>query len=757
MMAKKTKIFDSAKWIRSEHNPKAAVECFRRKFHSGGAVKSATLYVSALGVYTLRWNETPLGHGVLMPGWTSTHNRLQYQNYDVTSLLQEDNTISVSVGRGWACGELGWVKNDGHVRPQPAIIAELDLIYEDGHEVRIASDESWEVYSTPVLFAELYHGETVDLTVPEKYIGNAVPTAVETALVPQQGEWITEHEQFAPVAVITTPKGETVLDFGQNLTGYVMLHIRGIRGSRVVMHHAEVLDKDGNFYLENYRAARNEMTYVLSGGDDVFKPQYTFQGFRYVRLTEYPTKNVNPDSFRAIAVYSDMKRTGWFSCGNEKINQLYHNVIWGQKCNYLDVPTDCPQRDERLGWTGDAQVFCRTAAINFDVSRFFNKWLDDVALEQHSNGAVMGIVPDCFWDRTDKKTRISAAWGDAACIIPWELYLAYGDREQLQKHFPMMRKWVDYIHTAGPEEYLWLGGMHYGDWLAMDAGSGSYVGATSNDLIASAFFAHVTDLLIRTGEELGENMTQYRVLYKEVVAAFRAYFMENGMPKTEFPYTEICVNGHEKVDTIRCGRTQTALTLILHFGLCTDDERPALAAELAKMVKENGMHLSTGFVGTPYLLHALSENGYTEIAFDLLFQESAPSWLYSVLHGATTMWEHWDSIREDGSFWSSDMNSFNHYAYGSVYDWIFGVAAGIAPAAPGYSEVLLAPHPDRRFGFLDASIQTRSGLISVHWYYKGESVYYEFEVPQGVCAHLYLPSGKKQTIGGGTFCFAEPV
>lgn len=749
--------FEAAHWLISPHDSKQSVECFQRTFSINKPLRSATLHASARGIYAAFCNGRRVGHGVLTPGWTSVRFRLQYQSYDVTEFLSQENVISLGLACGWACGELGWVKNDSHPRPQPALIAELELRYEDDTFETIATDECWQVFSTPVLFAELYHGETVDLSVHEQLIGSAVSTDIPVALIPQQGEWITEHERFAPISVIHTPKGETVLDFGQNLAGYVELHIRGKRGDRVVLHHAEVLDRDGNFYCDNYRNSKNEMTYVLSGGSDVFKPTYTFQGFRYVRLTEYPLEHVDPNDFCAIAVYSDMQRTGYFSCGNVKINQLYHNVLWGQRSNYLDVPTDCPQRDERLGWTGDAQVFARTAAINFDVSRFFDKWLDDVALEQHPSGAVMGIVPDCFWNRNDKKTRISAAWGDAACIIPWELYLAYGDIEQLRKHFPMMKKWVEYIHSAGPEEYLWLGGMHYGDWLAMDAGSDSYVGATSNDLIASAFFAHSTDLLIRAGEALNEDMASYRQLYQNIVFAFRAYFMKNGLPKAEFPYTEVCANGHAPVDTLRCGMTQTALTLILHFNLCTDAERPLLAAKLAEMIRKGGTHLSTGFVGTPYLLHVLSENGYADLAFDLLFQESAPSWLYSVLHGATTMWEHWDGIREDGSFWSSDMNSFNHYAYGSVYDWIFGVAAGIAPAAPGYSEILLAPHPDQRFGFLDASIQTRCGLISVHWYYKGESVYYEFEVPQGVCAHLCLPSGKRQTIGGGTFCFAEPA
>ena len=751
---KKMMISSDVNWIISPHEPGNAVELFERLFEIHGQVREAILCISARGVYSAELNGQRLGPGVLTPGWTS-NSRMLYQQYDVTACIQEQNRLSIGLARGWGADTLGWVPNAAAKRPQPALIAQLEILTTGGTRICIGTDERWQVMTSPVLFAQIYYGETVDLTAAIRPIGRAVRIKIPAELVPQYGEWITEHERLAPAACIHTPKGECVLDFGQNLTGYVELRIRGPRGGRIVLHHAEALDSEGNFYNENYRTARNEMTYVLSGGNDIFKPRYTFQGFRYVRLSEYPLETVDLSAFMAVAVYSDMNRTGRFCCGNADINQLYHNILWGQRSNYLDIPTDCPQRDERLGWTGDAQVFCRTAAINYDVERFFDKWLDDMALEQWPDGAISGIVPDCFRNRSDKKTRISAAWGDAACIIPWELYMAYGNAVQLRKRLPMMRRWVDYIRHAGPEEYLWLGGMHYGDWLAMDAGSDSYVGATSNDLIASAFFAYSTSLLIRTGEALGENMSAYRSLYQKIVCAFRAYFMENGMPKVELPYTEVCVDGHAPIDTTRRGITQTALTLILHFNLCTVFERPKLAAKLAEMIHAADTHLETGFVGTPYLLHALSDNGYAALAYDLLLQTSAPSWLYSVQHGATTMWEHWDSVRADGSFWSSNMNSFNHYAYGAVYDWIFGVAAGIKPSAPGYQKISLCPHPDQRLGFLNVSLRTRSGMLRTCWYYKGDMVYYEFEVPAGAVAHLRLPSGYTAELTGGCWHFAD--
>lgn len=744
-------MLQKAFWITSPRDAGVAAYRYEKAFSTAEKpLKKATLSASAIGVYVAELNGARVGHAVLTPGWTSYKHRVQVQTYDVTDLLRAgENRLSIGVGQGWAVGCIGFRNTNHCTADYVSLIAELTLTYTDGTEEVIATAPDWEVFTSPVLSTDIYMGETVDLTAPIEKVGNAVPSDFKTKLIPQVGEFITEHERIAPIAVFRTPKDELVVDFGQNMAGYVELKIHAPRGSRIVMHHAEVLDSDGNFYTANYRAAKNENIYVCSGGDDVFKPSYTFQGFRYIRLTEYPFDTVNPDDLRAIAVHSEMTRTGRFLCGNEKINQLYHNIIWGQKSNYLDIPTDCPQRDERLGWTGDTQVFCRTGAINYNVEKFFRKWMGDVVLEQSPEGAVAGVVPDAA------STRISAAWGDVACVVPWEIYLAYGNKADLERNLPVMKKWVDYLHSTGPAEYLWLGGMHYGDWLAMDAGEDSYVGATSNDLIASAFFAYSTSLLVRAGEALGKDMTEYRTLYAKVRAAFRDYFMENGMPKEEFPYTEVLVNEHAPVDTVRKGVTQTALTLILHFDLCEESERPALAAKLVELIRANGNRMTTGFVGTPYLLHALSENGYTDVAYTLLMQEQTPSWLYSVCHGATTMWEHWNSLKEDGSFWSTAMNSFNHYAYGAVFDWIFGVACGIKPSAdaPGYEKILIAPHPDRSLDFADASIDTKHGGVRVYWYYKEDRVAYEIEIPAGSTAVLTLPNHAPQVLPAGSYLF----
>ena len=744
----------TAKWITSPRDAEQAVYTYSKNFSVSKDIARATLYASAIGVYTPYINEKRIGRGVLAPGWTSYQNRVQYQAYDITELIGKDNCLEIGVGQGWAVGYIGYLGTNHFSADHVSLIASVELEYKNGDRELIVTDESWSVYTSRVTFAEIYHGETVDMTAPVEFVGHAKPSEVNTSLVEQMGEWVTEQERLSPISVFTTPKGERIVDFGQNLTGYVELKIKAPRGSRIVIRHAEVLDKNGNFYNENYRTARNEMTYVCSGGEDIFKPQYSFQGFRYIKLCEYPSDQINKDCFCAIAVHSDMKRTGYFTCGNDKINQLYHNILWGQKGNYLDVPTDCPQRDERLGWTGDAQVFFRAGAINYDVEKFFQKWLGDVALEQRADGSVIGVVPAAL---KVPRNRVSAGWGDVACIIPWGLYVNYGNKELLRESFPMMKKWVDYMHSAGREEFLWLDGNHYGDWLAIDGGEDSYVGATSTDMIASAYFAYSTSLLVKAGEVLGEDMTEYRELYRKVRGAFREYFMEGGMPKQDIPFTLPPPSFHAQEDSCGHGITQTGISLILHFGLCEESERETLANKLVELIKQYGMRMSTGFIGTPYIMHALSDNGYTDVAYELLFQEKSPSWLYSVCHGATTMWEHWNSIKEDGSFWSTDMNSFNHYAYGAVFDWIFGVACGIKACeyGPAYKFVSISPHPDKRLGFANASIDTRNGSIRVNWYYKEDKVYYEIYLPEGVTANLTLPSGYKQTLDGGNYFFTE--
>ena len=731
-------------WIKSPKTAAGAAVTFSKEIKADKAIICATLSVSAIGLYEAYLNGEKVGDRVFTPGFTGYQNRVQYQEYDITETLCTESKFDITVANGWAVGHFGFMGNRCLYADHTSLWARISVEYSDGSSDEIYTDTSWAVYSSEVTFADIYDGETVDKTHTPEFIGYALPEDKEYNLVEDIGEPVREQEILRP-SLIVTPLGERVLDFSQNLTGYVSLSIKGNKGDRVKLSFAEVLDKDGNFYNENYREAKNEVIYILSGGEDYFKPRFSFQGFRYVRIDEYPGEDIDISGFFAIVVHSDMTRTGNFVCGNSKINQLYHNIIWGQKCNYLDIPTDCPQRDERLGWTGDAQVFLKTAGINYDIRKFFKKWLADLRMEQGEQGEIYGTCPEISGMHRREHSRISAGWGDIATIAPWTLYELYGDESFLSDNFEMMRRWVEYMHSQGPEEYLWIGGYHFGDWLGMDAGGDTYEGATSRDLIGSAFFAYSTRLLIQAGEVLGKDMSEYRDMYEKIISAFRTYFTDNGMPLVDTPA--------ESSSMKRTGMTQTALSLMLHFGICRDDERELLADRLEELIHQFGDKMTTGFIGTPYILHALSNNRKIDLAYMLLFNEESPSWLYSVNHGATTMWEHWNGIREDGSFWSRDMNSFNHYAYGAVGDWLYGVVAGISVNEAGYSRVTLAPNPDRRMGFVNCAVDTVRGPLESNWYYNDEGIIFEFTVPRDTVANIILPDGRSYEVSGGKYNF----
>lgn len=714
----------NAIWIKAP--VPAANPIFYRNIEAVKDLKHAQLKISAIGMYTAYINGQRVGNEIFTPYWTEYKKRVQYQTYDVTNMLKSKNELCILCAEGWAVGNFGYENLNHYASNHISIIYELELTYEDSTVSVVRSDTSTLVKTSHIMYSQIYNGETIDYCAECEFLGNAKPSSVNTMLVPQQGEPVKEQDRLRAERLIITPKGERVIDFGQNLSGYVEIRANGSRGDVISISHAEVLDKDGNFYTENLRAAKQKMTYVLSGnGTEILKPYFSWQGFRFIRINEFPS-DIDITDFTAVAVHSDIARTGYFDCGNEKINKLYSNIIWGQKSNYIDVPTDCPQRNERLGWTGDAQVFARTAAINFDVEKFYSKWLVDLALGQQPDGGVKGIVP---MTAVTQQPKLSAGWGDAAVICPWEIYLAYGNDEILRNQFNSIKAWIDYMHTAGSVEYLWIGGDHYGDWLASE-GDG-YEGSTSHDFIASAYFAYSTSLFIKAGKILGMNMHEYELLHKLLKAAFKRRFIKNGVPEE---------------------KTQTAYALAIQFDLC-DIEKTG--AGLVNMIEQNGMRLSTGFIGTPYLLHALTKAGRTDIAYELLFQEHSPSWLYSVNHGATTVWEHWDGIKKDGSFCAPDMNSFNHYAFGAVYDWIFGVAAGVTVLddGAGYSHIRIEPHPDKRMGYINASIKTKVGKLSVKWCYDGDNVRYELEVPNGATAEVYFPDGSYGSLGYGRYEF----
>ena len=719
-----------ANWLMPIFEEKESASEFFREFSIQKTVKRAVLQASALGVYVARVNGEKISYP-LAPGWTAYQHRVQYQEYDVTKFLRTQNTLSLTAAPGWRMPYGSKIVKvikpwEGPVirGDEYAVIASLAVEYEDGTKEMIVTDDDWSVRETKWRACNLYHGDVYD----ETFLGGTHPVRViehpKRILVPQEGEAITEHERLKPIALIHTPKGETVIDFGQNMTGYVSFTLTVPKGKKVVIDHAEILDHDGNFYNENYRSAKAQIVYVGDGEKRTWKPEFTFYGFRYIRLTEFPCE-VNLEDFTAIVVHSDMERTGHFECSDPKINQLYHNIIWGQKSNFLDVPTDCPQRDERLGWTGDAQVFARCASYNYNTQKFFRKWLRDMSLEQRPDGKIPQIIPRLDW------VSCACGWSDACTIIPWQMYLLYGDRELLARQYVTMKRWVDYMYTEG-ENYVNTP-KHFGDWLSQDADDPkSCYGGTDRRFIALAFRAYSTDLFIRISKILGigeYDLHDYETKRNETKTVIRQRYFKDGM---------IILS------------TQTAHVLTLKFELCEEEFLQAHADKLAEMIHENGDRLTTGFLGTPYLLHMLTKYGYSDLAYTLLFQTKMPSWLYAVDHGATTMWEHWDGIRDDGTLWGADMNSYNHYAYGAVGDWLYGTVAGIETDEehPGFEHIRFVPIPTERLTYAKASVKTKYGTIASEWHHEGDTIVYTFTVPNGLTATATL-DGKEYPLSAG--------
>lgn len=707
-------------WIKQLNVRRRECVAFSKRFsvRDGAKIKRAVLSVTATGVYVATLNGERVSFP-LAPGADSYHARLRLQKYDVTSFLKKDNVLGVVVGGGWFDWGGGWLENEQAAGVEvKSLFCELLIEYSDGAKDLIAADESWKTVRSKAICSTLYDGERYDASVEEEETGNAAAFKADIPLVYEPQCEIREQERLKPVEFIVSPKGEKILDFGQNLTGYLEFTVTAKKGDKVKISHAETLDKEGNFYTENYRTAKALIEYVCKDGKQTYKPILTFYGFRYIRLDEFPA-DVDTENFTAIVVHSDLKRTGYIRTSNPLLDRLFLNTVWGQKGNFLDIPTDCPQRDERQGWTGDAQVFCRAANYNFDCEEFFARWFRNLRAEQKKVGYVPRTVPN-YWGEANHDVR--AAWADAATVCPWEVYRAYGNKSILEESFDSMKAHVDYIGTVTKDEYLWTGGAQYGDWLGLDAPTGSYKGSSDDDFIASAFYAYSTRLTIETGKEIGKDVSKYEELYRNIRKKINETYPE---PKT-----------------------QTECVLLLHFDLT--DEKEKIAKTLVQKIVDCGNHLQTGFVGTPYLLHALSENGYAEKAYELLLREQFPSWLYSVKCGATTIWEHWDGKNENGEFWDKAMNSFNHYAYGSVADWLYGVAAGITPLKAGYEKVQIAPVPTDKLDFFEAEYFTRHGRVYSKWEHVDGKVCYTIETPVDAVAIL---GGKRYELQKGVYRF----
>ena len=713
----------NSQWITVSRPDRDLAPVFRRVFSAARPVESAELQLTSLGVYEAELNGQRVGDFVLAPGWTSYATRLQVQSYDITPLLQGENELRVTVGRGWFRSPMpGWdslgIREKRFAQPC-GLIALLILRFADGSEERIVSDESWQWAEGPIRFSEIYDGETADARItPENWEPVLPLDWSRDCLIPQEGEPIREAERIAARRVFKTPDGDTVVDFGQEITGWVEFTLEAKAGEEVLFDHAEVLGPDGSWYNENYRSAKSRVRYVCRDGRQTWHPRLTFFGFRMIRLISWPGE-ASPEQFTAVAVHSDLRRTGWLKSGDPLLNRFFSNVVWGQLGNFLDVPTDCPQRDERLGWTGDAEAFVRAAACFYDVERFFRKWLRDLRADQRPDGGVGSVIPDVV-----PGDQPAAAWGDAAAIVPWEIYQAYGCLDLLADQFDSMVRWVRAIpgYTKTPD--LWTDWPQFADWLGLDAPEGSYKGASRENYCASAFYANSLDLAVRTGRLLGRDVSDLETQHARTVAAFRR----------AFPTYE----------------TQTEYVLAIEFGLAEDPQQATDA--LADMIRKDGTRLRTGFMGTPRLLHVLSRYGYSSLAWDLLLRREYPGWLYPVTRGATTVWEHWDGIREDGSFWSKDMNSFNHYAYGAVADWVFSRAAGLRHAEdrPGYAELIYAPEPDARIGWLQARLDTRFGPVSAFWSYEEGGIRYDLETPVPALIRL---GGEERRVTPGRYTF----
>ena len=761
-----------ASWIslpneRESEDSKPA-QYYRNEFSASKTIKSARAYVTSHGLYQLFLNGDKVGDQLFTPGWTSYNKRLQYQTYDVTDMLQKENAVGVVLGDGWYRGNIGWVSANGYYGDELSLLFQLKIDYTDGSSEWIVSDKNWKVNNGPIRKSDIYNGETYDARLEingwtsagyneTDWQSVAEVDGQKDLLIAPQGVPVKAVEEIKPIEFITTPKGEKVYDMGQNMVGWVRIKMKGKAGQKVQLKFAEVLDKEGNFYTANLRAAECTDTYIFGkDGEAVYEPKFTFHGFRYVQLIgfdELPAK----EDITGVVIYSDMEPTGTFACNDEMINQLQHNIQWGQKGNFLDVPTDCPQRDERLGWTGDAQVFSMTAGYNFNVAAFYTKWMKDVAADQLDNGVIPHVIPDVLNGQGG-----ATGWADVVAVIPWSVYKIYGDTRILEESYPPITKWVGYMNERAGDDYLWTGDTHYGDWLAYATTSSDYPGATTEkDLLATAYFYYTTTLTAKIAQLIGKSQDAEK--YKQLAANIKEAFND------EF----VTPNGR------LVSHTQTAYVIALSFGILPDSMVDAAAAYLAGDV-EKFKHLTTGFLGTPILCPTLSAIGRDDLAYLLLNRKEYPSWLYPVTQGATTIWERWDGQKPDGSFQDVGMNSFNHYAYGAIGEWLYNHVAGIKVDEnnPGYKKFFLAPNPGGGLTNVNATFDSMYGKIVSDWMVSDGQMTYKVEVPANTSAEVVLPnakvavvtmsdglkSGAKQTgtgvtvlVGSGTYSFSYPI
>jgi alpha-L-rhamnosidase len=721
----------------------------RRDFVVRPGLVSARLYASAHGLFQTEINGERVGSDVLAPGWTVYRDRLRYTTYDVTAMLDEGgNAIGAWLGDGWYRGRLGWRGGFRNVFGDDlSFIGQLELHYADGSTETIATDTSWKAARSPIIRSGLYDGEVYDAR--EELQGWSSAGYDDSAwsrvqlrrrdratLVAPTGPPVRVTEEVQPISVLRTPSGTRVLDFGQNLVGVVRIRATAPAGTTVTLRTAEVL-QDDELYTRPLRDALSTDVYTFAGREsgEEWEPRFTYHGFRYVEVDGWPgdlDADAASGALIARVLHTDMERTGWFSSSNPQLDRLHENVVWGMRGNFVDIPSDCPQRDERLGWTGDIQVFTPAASFLYDSSGMLAGWLRDLAAEQLPDGTVPWYVPVIPADTMWNPQRPGAAWGDAATIVPWTLHQRFGDEGVLRAQFDSARAWVDLqAEIAGPSR-LWDTGFQLGDWLDPDAPPQHPSRAkTDRFLVASGYFAYSARLVAEMAATSGRtaDAETYGIIAAEAKAAFiGAYVLPDGRMTSD---------------------AQTAYALALQFDLLPDALRAPAAARLAELVHAGGNRIGTGFVGTPLVTDALSANGQLDAAYDLLLEKECPSWLYQVGMGATTVWERWDSMRPDGSVNPGSMTSFNHYALGAVVDWMHRVVAGLAPDAPGYRRIRVAPRPGGGLTSASARHRTPYGEASVSWLIRDGALHVTAELPVGTTGILALPGQPEETVGHG--------
>jgi alpha-L-rhamnosidase len=705
----------------------------RTTFNLPAGTVSARLYATAHGVYEATINGQPVSDHVLAPGWTSYSHRLRYQTYDVTDLLAVgQNEIEVLLGNGWYRGRLGFQGARAKYGDRLALLAQLEVTTADGSVQTIATDESWSARESKVLADDLYDGQRTDLRGPAGGGRDSAVVVVDgdlSRLVAPDGPPVRVTQTLLAVKVFSSPSGATLVDFGQNVVGWVRLRVRGhASGDEVVVRHAEVLEH-GELGVRPLRTAKATDSYLLAGdAEEMLESRLTFHGFRYAEISG--VADLRPEDVEAVVIGSDLRRTGWFTSSNALLNRFHENVVWGMRGNFVDVPTDCPQRDERLGWTGDIQVFSPTASFLFDSAGFLTSWLADLSAEQEPDGSVPYVVPDVIGN----PGPAAAAWGDAAVVVPWVVYQRAGDASLLERQLPSMRAWVDRISGLAGADRLWSGGFQFGDWLDPTAPPDNPAAAQADpDVIATAHLARSAEIVGLAAEVVGdlETAKRYEGLAGEVRDAFAGeYVTAGGRVLSDAP---------------------TAYALALEWALLpTESQRTRAGLRLADLVRTSGFRISTGFVGTPLMTDALTSAGEVDLAYRLLLQTGCPSWLYSVSMGATTVWERWDSMLPDGSINPGQMTSFNHYALGAVADWMHRTVAGLAPAAPGYRDLEVRPLPGGGLTSASARHLTPYGEASVSWQRADGRMNLQVQVPVGSTATVHVPgSARPEHVGHG--------